>query len=202
VVVERDARLLDTAVVAGGLGARYTQPHRAYHTLLHIEDVLLRVQELEPPPECHLAVSLAAWFHDAVYAPGQPDNETRSAHVAYDALEQAGASPELIAEVVRLIRLTEDHVTSRDDVAGATLCDADLAILGSEPERYREYCIGIRSEYQHVPDAEFRSGRATLLRTFLDRPTIYITEYGQRRWEAAARANITDEIKTLERESS
>jgi predicted metal-dependent HD superfamily phosphohydrolase len=191
--------LLDAAVIAGGLGARYTQPHRAYHTLLHVEDVLLRIQELEPPPECQLAVSLAAWFHDAVYAPGQPDNETRSAHVAYDALEQAGASPELITEVVRLVRLTEDHVTTPDDVAGATLCDADLAILGSTPERYRDYCSGIRTEYQHVPEAEFRAGRAAVLRTFLDRPHIYTTDYAQRRWEAPARANIGEEIQGLER---
>src|SRR5215204_2601097 len=48
---EEQARLLDAAVLAGGLGARYTQPHRAYHNLMHIEDVLLRIEELTPPKE-------------------------------------------------------------------------------------------------------------------------------------------------------
>ncbi len=46
---EEQTRLLDAAVVAGGLGARYTQTHRAYHNLMHIEDVLLRIEELTPP---------------------------------------------------------------------------------------------------------------------------------------------------------
>ena len=53
------------------------------------------------------AIRLAAWFHDAVYAPGRDDNEERSAFVAAEALEIAGASPSLISEVVRLVRGNE-----------------------------------------------------------------------------------------------
>jgi predicted metal-dependent HD superfamily phosphohydrolase len=195
---EREARLLDSAVVTGGLGPRYSQPHRKYHNLMHIEDVLLRIEELEPPVEHELTLALAAWFHDAVYQPGKDDNEDRSAYVAYDALEQIGASPDLIAEVVRLVRLTAHHDPADDDAAGAVLCDADLAILAAAPDRYREYATAIRQEYVHVPEAEFRSGRAAVLRRFLDRPTIYRTPYGREHWEDAARANIAAEIEALE----
>ena len=195
---EREARLLDAAVT-GGLGPRYTQPHREYHNLMHIEDVLLRIEELEPPAEHELALALAAWFHDAVYQPGQADNEDRSAYVAYDALEQVGADPTLIAEVVRLIRLTATHDPDDDDVAGAVLCDADLAILAAASDRYAQYATAIRQEYVHVPDSDFRAGRAKVLRRFLDRPTIYRTAYGREHWEAAARANISAEIAALER---
>lgn len=195
---EREARLLDAAVVTGGLGPRYSQPHREYHNLMHVEDVLLRIEELEPPVEHELALALAAWFHDAVYQPGKDDNEDRSAYVAYDALEQVGASPKLIAEVVRLVRLTAHHDPAVDDAAGAVLCDADLAILAATPDRYTQYAEAIRQEYVHVPEADFRTGRADVLRTFLDRPAIYRTTYGREHWEAAARANIAAEIKALE----
>lgn len=195
---EREARLLDAAVVTGGLGPRYTQPHREYHNLMHIEDVLLRIEELEPPAEHELALALAAWFHDAVYQPGQEDNEDRSAYAAYDALEQVGADPELIAEVVRLIRLTASHEPEDDDPAGAVLCDADLAILAAASDRYAQYATAIRQEYTHVPDVDFRAGRSEALRSFLDRPTIYRTAYGREHWEAAARANMSREIASLE----
>jgi predicted metal-dependent HD superfamily phosphohydrolase len=194
---ERETHLLDAAVVAGGLGPRYTQAHRAYHNLMHIEDVLLRVEELEPPDEDELALALAAWFHDAVYQPGKDDNEDRSAYVAYDALEQIGADPALIAEVVRLIRLTAQHDPESDDVAGAVLCDADLSILAAAGDRYLKYATAIRQEYIHVPQAEFQAGRAKVLQSLLDRPTIFRTAYGREHWEAAARANIAHELATL-----
>jgi len=195
---EREARLLDAAVVTGGLGPRYTQPHREYHNLMHIEDVLLRIEELEPPTEHELALALAAWFHDAVYQPGQDDNEDRSAYAAYDALEQVGADPTLIAEVLRLIRLTAAHDPDDDDLAGAVLCDADLAILAAASDRYAQYATAIREEYVHVSESDFRAGRAKVLRRFLDRPTIYRTAHGREHWEAAARANISAEITALE----
>ena len=191
---EEQARLLDAAVVAGGLGARYTQTHRAYHNLMHIEDVLLRIEELTPPKEHELALALAAWFHDAVYQPDRDDNEERSAYVAYDALEQVGGSPALMAEVVRLIRITAGHSAADDDIAGAVLCDADLSILGAPREKYVQYAQAIRQEYIHVPVAEYNVGRAGALRAFVQRKHIYRTPYAREHWEARARENIESEI--------
>lgn len=195
---ERETRLLDAAVVTGGLGPRYTQSHRAYHNLMHIEDVLLRVEELEPPPEHELTLALAAWFHDAVYQPGKDDNEDRSAYVAYDALEQIGADPELIAEVVRLVRLTSSHDPAADDIAGQVLSDADLAILAAPRDRYEQYAHAIRQEYVQVPQAEYCVGRAKVLQTFLDRTSIFRTSYGREHWEVPARANLAAEIAQLQ----
>jgi predicted metal-dependent HD superfamily phosphohydrolase len=189
-----DARLLDAAVVAGGLGVKYTQPHRAYHNLLHVEDVLIRIEELAPPRDSELALALAAWFHDAIYQPDRNDNEERSAYVAFDAIEQVGGSPELIAEVVRLIRLTADHDPDPDDTAGGVLSDADLAILGSSREKYIQYSHAIREEYVHIRQDEYRAGRSQVLRSFLDRPHIYATGYAREHWEAQARDNLASEL--------
>ena len=55
------------------------------------------------------------------------------------------------------------------------MVDADLWILGSEPDRFKEFESQIRLEYEHVPDAAFRAGRARVLEGFLSRESIYHT---------------------------
>ncbi len=84
-----------------------------------------------------LPVVLAAWFHDSVYD-GERDAEERSAAWAEDALP-ALTDPETVAEVVRLVRLTETHRPADDDANGCALSDADLGILAATPERYAAY---------------------------------------------------------------
>jgi predicted metal-dependent HD superfamily phosphohydrolase len=95
-----------------------------------------------------------------------------------------------------MIRGTADH---RDppDLDTAVLFDADLAVLGADPAGYGDYVRGVRAEYGHVDDAGWRAGRASVLQSFLDRPSIYATDPGRRRWESTARANITAELAAL-----
>ena len=69
---------------------------------------------------------------------------------------------------------------------------------GATHDRYCAYAVAIRQEYVRVPEADFRTGRAAVLRRFLERPTIYRTAYGREHWEDAARANIAAEIEVLE----
>lgn len=193
-----DQRLIDAAVTAAGLDARYAQPHRRYHTRVHVEHVLNEIDALGPPADSRLPLQLAAWFHDAIYAPGRDDNENRSAHLAQETLEVVGGSPKLRDEVARLVELTTMHLPADSDVAGAVLCDADLSILGSDSPTYTRYARWIREEYDLIPDETFRSGRAQILRRFLDRPTLFHTEAGRQRWEQAARSNLSQEIEQLE----
>ena len=77
------------------------------------------------------------------------------------------------------------------------LFDADLAILGSSPAEYQAYVTGVRAEYAHVDDAGWRSGRATVLRTFLDRQQIYVTPTMRAARERRARANLAAELAAL-----
>lgn len=195
---DADQRIIDAAVTAAGLNARYAQPHRRYHTRVHVEHVLEEIESLEPPDESRLALRLAAWFHDAIYAPGRDDNENRSAHLAQETLEVVGGSPQLRDEVARMVELTTMHLPAEGDVAGAVLCDADLSILGSDSTTYASYARWIREEYDLIPDDTFRSGRAQILRRFLDRPTLFHTDLGRQRWEQAARNNISQEIEQLD----
>lgn len=47
--------------------ARWSEPHRRYHTLEHLAQVLDGVDEFGGHAEDLAAVRFAAWFHDAVY---------------------------------------------------------------------------------------------------------------------------------------
>ena len=55
----------------------------------------------------------------------------------------------------------------------------------------------MRSEYAHVPDAEFVAGRSAILPDLLAKPTLFHTAYARDRWEAAARANVGAELSAM-----
>jgi predicted metal-dependent HD superfamily phosphohydrolase len=181
--------------VRGKLEAAYADPGRGYHDLMHLAEVLGNVDELmtedDPARE---AVLLAAWFHDAVYE-GRDDDEERSARLAEE--ELGGLTPDLAAEVARLVRLTRTHRPADDDRTGMVLCDADLAILAAGEERYAEYVRGVRSEYAHVSDADFAAGRSAVLQDLLAKPTLFHLPAARHRWEERARRNVQRELAGL-----
>lgn len=187
------------APIGVGLLRRYGEPHRRYHTAEHLADVLDHVDELAAEAADADAVRLAAWFHDAVYDPTRGDNEERSAVLAERTLADTDLPPETTAEVARLVRLTTTHDPDAGDRNGAVLCDADLAILAADPERYAAYAAAVREEYATVPDEMFREGRAGVLRSLLDLPALFRTATGRERWEAAARHNLRTELMLLSR---
>lgn len=160
------------AVDHAGLRARYDEPHRRYHTGEHVAEVLAEVARLLPtePAADAGAVELAAWYHDAIYdvRAGGGASEDASARLAASEVRAAGGTDALVAEVVRLIRLTAGHTVDPGDRSGAVLVDADLWILSAPPERYDRYVADVRAEYAHVPEATWRTGRGEVLRRFLD----------------------------------
>ena len=185
-------------VLAAGtdLLARYDQPHRRYHDRRHLAEVLGALRQLTGGHEVPVAVVCAAWFHDAVHD-GRDDDEQRSADLATEVLRALSADPVVVDEVARLVRLTLTHDPSPEDVSGALLSDADLAVLGAAARRYERYAADVRREYAHVDDDAFRAGRTAVLRDLLDRPRLYVTQAGHRAWDAAARRNLRDEIRRL-----
>ena len=135
------------------------------------------------------AITIALWFHDAIYELQRHDNEERSAAWAAQALRDAGAS-EARAEQVRRLVLATRHQATPQAEDEAWLVDIDLAILGAAPARFAEYEAQIRAEYGFVPEARFRAKRAEILRGFLARPHIFSTAHFRARLEQPARANL------------
>lgn len=189
-----------TAPVADVEGAgvdllrRWREPHRAYHDLEHLDEVLGRLDELGcGAPD----VLLAAWFHDAVYD-GRPGlDEAASADLAAAELAALGVPIRTVERVVALVHVTATHDAAPGDRGAAALCDADLAVLAAEGDRYARYAAGVRREYAHVDDRTFASGRAAVLRRLLERPALFRTAHGAQQWEARARANLRGELEGL-----
>jgi predicted metal-dependent HD superfamily phosphohydrolase len=188
----------DVAGAGADLLGRYAAPDRAYHDLRHLDDVLRNVDELAGVAQDADAVRLAAWFHDAIYDPKAEDNEERSAHLAETVLTGLRVEDRRAAEVARLVRVTATHEVAETDSDAAVLCDADLAILAADPERYEQYTSAVRREYAHLSDLDFASGRAAVLRALLAHEPLFRTTAARTGWEDAARANVLAELSRLE----
>lgn len=184
--------LTDHLAVRDALLTAWDRP--GYHDLRHLEEVLDRLDVLAAAGVAFDATSvgLAAWFHDAVYD-GADDDEERSARWARRALPPAYAD-----EVARLVRVTVDHRPAADDTAGAALSDADLGVLAAPRERYDAYVGGVREDFAHVGDDDFRAGRAAVLRDLVVRPRLFSTPQARELWEVAARVNLRRELDGLD----
>lgn len=181
------------------LVAAYTSPDRHYHNLEHLDEVFRSAGRLATITDDTGPLNLAIWFHDAVYDPRAKDNEARSADLAVNLLGPVGVPAWVLDRVVRMIRETAHRPGDPPpaDRHTAVLLDADLAVLGSPPERYNRYAADIRKEYGWVPDADYRAGRAAVLETFLARPRIYTTDLLFQEIEPRARENMRAEVATL-----
>lgn len=178
------------------LSARYSEPHRAYHTLRHIAHCLEEFDPVRRESKDPVAVELALWYHDAVYDTHRRDNEERSAMLAEGTAVAAGLGPDRARRTGDLIRVST-HKKSAAEPEARLFADIDLAILGQEPAAFAAYERQVRQEYEWVPEGEFRAVRARILETFLDRFSIYMTPVFQDKYEKQARLNLTASILVL-----
>lgn len=183
---------------------RWREPHRVYHTTLHLAaslDALDSIAADSGVSERALwHARLALWFHDAVHDGVARQDEERSAALVAELLGPpagSGASAADLDEIARLVMVTADHDPAPDDVVGGLVSDADLAVLGSSPAVYTRYTRQVRAEYCDVPDPLFRAGRSQVLRALLDGGPLFRTAPGASRWQTAAEANLRDELAAL-----
>ncbi|WP_297082290.1 hypothetical protein, partial [uncultured Demequina sp.] len=186
---------------------RWTEPERRYHDVAHLVDLLQRVDELNQ--ECHNlhAVRLAAWYHGAVfdaaesaaYARRGGEDEVASAEVAREDLAQLGVPADAVEAVADMVVGLARHSGEAGGVDAAVLSDADLAVLASDPQRYRSYLERVRDEYRHIPMADYVQARREIVDRLLSRDRLYTSPLGAG-WERQARENLTAERARLDRE--
>lgn len=183
--VESDCR----HVVWQALVSAYSEPHRHYHTLVHIKAVVGHAERLRERLRDPDTVLLALYFHDVVYDAARQDNETRSADMMRELLpdidtKRAGA----------MIEATKHH-TATSDPDTNLLLDIDMSILGADWAAYRAYAEGVYREYLPIYGHDaYAAGRAALfLQPTLARDAIFLTpEFAGR--ETVARDNLHREI--------
>jgi len=182
----------------------YDSPWRFYHKWSHIDACLAQFteQKFDDPR----TVLLGLLFHDAVYVPGDKNNETRSAELAERMLRYRSRVPESERHSVsRMILLTANHHSAGRRLTSdeAKLIDIDLRILGQPWPAYQEYMQGVRREYcpSVTSDFEFRIGRRAFLEKVLSQRRIFMTDEAADRLEATARSNIGKEVDLLKAEA-
>ncbi len=172
----------------------YTEPHRCYHTLAHLNHLLNELTGAGAHIINRDALLFALYYHDIIYEPMRGDNEERSALMAKNAMEQLAVPDSIINTTC--IRATRSHALN-DDPDINYFTDADLSVLGQAPVVYKTYCEGIRKEYGIYPDVFYQRGRKNVLSAFIQRSQIFNTAFFYNKYETQARINIAAEIAAI-----
>lgn len=173
----------------------YSEKHRAYHNVNHLQDCLMKLENY-PDKNFYKEIALAFWFHDAVYQSYQKNNELKSAEWANNFLENNKVELNKINFIFDLIMSTS-YQKPAANLAQEIMMDIDISILGSEPENYEVYTKNVRKEYQLIPMFIYKKKRKAILQNFLKQNTLFYTNYFQKLYEKQARENIQNEIELL-----
>ena len=176
--------------------SRYSEPHRTYHTMIHIYQLFMLMENHPDELENHTLIELAILFHDIVYDPQQNDNEAKSAAIA-DKL----VGPYLDAVTRHQLKLIIESTHQHKPILAASdnqyFLDMDLSILGVSSRIYNGYVRKIRQEYSILPTRKFDEGRKEFLVNFLKRPRIFYTDLYYNQFEEQARSNMEQELMLL-----
>lgn len=175
----------------------YEEPHRHYHTLSHIRNLMNLMRVMEERFTSPEAVLIAIWFHDAVYDTRRTDNEERSVDLAKEFIALHSLSEVSIQLVTDLILSTKKHQPLTDHPDIPYFLDMDLRVLGQEVKWYDQYAADIRKEYEWVDESSYRAERIKVLNSFLSRSDLYFTPDYHVFLEKRARSNIEREIQSL-----
>ncbi|MBK9384321.1 MAG: hypothetical protein IPN34_05805 [Planctomycetes bacterium] len=165
------------------LTRRYCEPHRRYHGLVHIAELLEHGRSLDLDDDQVWAI----WFHDAIYDPRRDDNEARSAELAVQRLRGIAWPEDGIQRVRRIVLDTCGHRASSEH--SWKVLDLDLSPLAAPRERFEKNSRDLAEEYAHLDAQALREGRAKFAEAFLARERLFYTPWGEK-LEAQARENL------------
>jgi predicted metal-dependent HD superfamily phosphohydrolase/outer membrane protein assembly factor BamB len=142
------------------------------------------------------AVRLAVWFHRAVHTPGATaaEDAAGSARLAAELLPRYGVGATRVAEVERLVGLTDGSAgpDPAEDPNGAVVHDAAMAITAAAPVVYRGHADAVRREV-----ADRTAELHARIRQQLD-AGVFRTPLARERLERRAQENLTAELELLD----
>ena len=174
----------------------YSEQGRHYHTLLHLEALLIHLSAVKSDIACWDSTLFCLYYHDIIYDVKRSDNEEKSAELAVQRMTELEIPDEIIELCKSQILATKSHQFS-DYQDTNYLLDADLSILGQRWEIYNQYTVQVRKEYAIYPDLLYKIGQKKALKHFLDMDRIYKTDYFHQQFEAQAKLNIQQEAEQL-----
>ena len=176
--------------------SNYGKPHRHYHTLAHLDQLINELLPVKDNINDWQTIVLSIAYHDIIYNTLKQDNEEKSEKFASTRMNLLNLTTRQKDKCRQQILATKAHSISPDSDTNY-FTDADLSILGSEYNSYREYTDQIRKEYKFYPDFLYNPGRQKVLKHFLQMPKIYKTTYFAEKYEQQARYNMINELKAI-----
>lgn len=172
----------------------WSQPHRRYHGLSHLEHGLKLAPKVAEQYGRAVQISkvVSAWvLHDLVYTIGCHLNEVNSADfVQYVAREND------YTEIRQAVCSTAMHDNPRS-LLDCIIIDMDLWGLGADWDTYVKNMWDVKAEYaQQYTEDQWVDGRHKFLAERLSRQNVYWTPLGFKR-EEQARSNMTAELNSL-----
>ena len=157
-----------------------------------------------------LAVRTLREQHGIVELESEPDSVEPDKLDKLDSTRQ-GIDAERLERIRIMIEATATHTApsatallvpeGSPQVQDAKLfLDMDLSILAADSSEFSAYEKAVRQEYGHVSNTKWREGRARVLKGFLARERIYLTDLFGGLLEERARVNLKNSIATLESE--
>lgn len=154
--------------IAEELTEKLQEPHRFYHNAAHIEDILSNIEKIYPKessPREKAILSLAAFFHDAIYIPGAKNNEELSVEFFKKAISSGGCNEENADIICQIILDTKTHKPSSE--LSGKFCDLDLyGLRHGDLERILTDEQNIFKEFQFVDYSIYKSERAKFLEAY------------------------------------
>jgi predicted metal-dependent HD superfamily phosphohydrolase len=182
------------------LMSQYQEPHRYYHNLNHLHH-LFSTPTSNSGYNRSLPRTLFFFFHDSIYNIPSTTNEEDSMAEFESRIRYMGfvdKSNEIIKIVSDAISLSK-HTEPCNNPLQQELLDADLSILGVNPQDYHEYLINIRNEYGVVPQSVWHEKRGEFLEFMLSKPKIFQSTTFHPKYEEQARQNMSEELKKYTR---
>ena len=183
--------------------SNYKQPNRGYHGIKHILDMLQSFDMFLYESNQHIQIKNPNEFRFAIlmhdYINGEADEVEKSKLKAKEFLHKI--SPIYNTSYVEaLIQATDYSKNQHLTFDQQLMQDIDVEILGKTPEEYIRYSKEIRAQYSNYSDEIYNPARIKVLKSFLNKNSIYNTEYYKNKYETSARINIEREIEALEKQ--
>ncbi len=195
---------------------RYPEPHRHHHGMSHLAhcfNVFDNSRHLCNNPD---RIEYDIFMHDLIYniladnlgdnpdygklETYASDNEELSAEFAYQVLEDSDVSA-ISSKLVKEDILASKHSSIPENPDTKLFLDIDTVVLGSPPAEYDQFEYDIRQEFNMVPEQLFRDARSNILKGFLKRKSIYLTEAFEREYGVQARKNIERAVDKLKQKN-
>lgn len=176
----------------------YSEPHRFYHTLTHIDHCLSLLDKIRDELQNPQALELAIWFHDVIYKPGARDNEQLSAdqfmtmtkHIFADSLRET---------VYRHIMATVHDGSEFNNADTNYMLDIDLSSFGRPWPEFIQDSNNLRLEMKNLPDDVFYQKQAAFQDKLFARTRFFNSAYFYDYYESQARQNRIDYSETIKK---